>query len=154
MCCTCGVNGMIRLEKISKDNYRECLRLQVAEYQTKFVAPNSRSLAKAYVYYDTAIPFVVYSEEKMVGFILLRHYDEGNSYIIDQFMIDERYQGRGYGKQAMKLIIERIKSEGKYSKIILCYIDGDEIAKKLYIGLGFHHTGEVDENEILMALNF
>lgn len=144
---------MVRLEKITKDNYRECLRLQVAEYQTKFVAPNARSLAKAYVYYDEAMPFAVYNEESMIGFTLLRYYDEGNSYIIDQFMIDERFQGRGYGKQAMKLVIERIKNEGKYSKIILCYIDGDEIAKKLYSDLGFHHTGEVDENEILMCIN-
>ncbi|WP_461614961.1 GNAT family N-acetyltransferase [Clostridium sp. Marseille-QA1073] len=144
---------MIRLEKISKDNYRECLRLQVAEYQTKFVTPNSKSLAKAYVYYDDAIPLAVYYEDLMVGFILLRHYDEEKSYLIDQFMIDARYQGKGYGKQAMELVIEQIKSERKYPKIILCYIDGDEAAKRLYSGLGFYHTGEVDENEIIMCFD-
>jgi len=100
---------MIRLEKISKDNYRECLRLQVEECQMRFVSSNSASLA--------------------------------------------RYQGNGYGKQAMKLVIEQIKSERKYPKIILCYIDGDEAAKRLYGGLGYYHTGEVDENEIIMRFD-
>jgi diamine N-acetyltransferase len=70
----------------------------------------------------------------MVGFILLRYYDDGNSYIIVQCMIDWRYQGSSYGKQVVKLLINMIKSEDKYSKIILCYIDGDEIIKN-YINL-------------------
>lgn len=144
---------MIRLEKISKDNYRECLRLQVEECQIRFVSSNSASLAKAYVYYDDAIPLAVYNEDLMVGFILLRYYDEEKSYLIDQFMIDTRYQGNGYGKQAMELVIEQIKSERKYPKIILCYIDGDEAAKRLYSGLGFYHTGEVDEDEIIMRFD-
>ncbi len=118
----------------------------------KFVSSNSASLAKAYAYYDDAIPLAVYNGDLMVGFILLRYYEE-QSYLIDQFMIDARYQGNGYGKQAMKLVIEQIKSERKYLKIILCYIDGDEAAKRLYSGLGFYHTREVDENEIIMRFD-
>lgn len=144
---------MIRLGKITKDNYRECLRLKVADYQIKFVAPNASSLAKAYVYYNDARTFAVYNDERMVGFILLRYYDEENTYYIDQFMIDEHYQGVGYGKEALKLLMEEIKKERKYSKITLCYVEGDEIAKKLYISSGFYHTGEADEDEIIMAFN-
>ncbi len=98
----------------------------------KFVSSNSASLAKAYVYYDDAIPLAVYNEDLMVGFILLRYYEE----------------------QAMELVIEQMKSERKYTKIILCYIDGDEAAKRLYSRLGFYHTGEVDENEIIMRFDF
>lgn len=143
---------MIHLENITEDNYRECLKLSVSKEQIKFVATNAKSLSKAYVYYNSTKPMVVYNNEVMVGFILLRFYDEQNTYIIDQFMIDEHYQGKGYGKQAMKLAIEIMRREGKYPKIILCYIDGDEIAKKLYGSLGFHHTGEVDEDELIMAL--
>lgn len=145
---------MVRLEKITEDNYRECLKLKVSDCQTKFVASNASSLAKAYVYYNYARPFAVYDDDLMVGFILLRHYDERNTYLIDQCMIDECYQGKGYGKQSMVLLLEMIKSEGKYLKVILCYIDTDEIAKKLYSDLGFTHTGEVDEDEIIMSLNF
>jgi diamine N-acetyltransferase len=138
--------------KITEDNYRECIRLKVAEDQTNHVATNAAALAKAYVYYNTATPFAVYNDNSMVGFLLLRIYEE-SCYLIDQFMIDERYQGKGYGKQAMKLLIEMMIKEKKYSKVILCYIEGDEIAKNLYSGLGFHLTGEVDEDEVLMEMN-
>ena len=33
---------------------------------------------------------------------------------------------------------------------MLCYVDGDESAKRLYEKLGFRHTGEVEEDEIVM----
>ena len=37
-----------------------------------------------------------------------------------------------------------------YNKVVLCYVEGDEAAKQLYLKLGFYHTSEVDENEIEM----
>ncbi|MGH4122620.1 MAG: hypothetical protein ACREV6_06790 [Clostridium sp.] len=43
-----------------------------------------------------------------------------------------------------------IKNEEKYDSIILCYIEGDEVARNLYLDMGFNHTGEVDEDEIVM----
>lgn len=45
-----------------------------------------------------------------------------------------------------------MKEDGKYNKIILCYVEGDEPAKRLYEKLGFIHTGEVDEDEVGMEM--
>lgn len=64
--------------------------------------------------------------------------------------IDERYQGKGYGTEAAKQILERMKDDGKYDKVVLCYVDGDEVAKNMYVKLGFYLTGECDEDEIVM----
>lgn len=44
----------------------------------------------------------------------------------------------------------KVKSQEKYDSIILCYIEGDEIARNLYSDMGFHHNGDVDEDEIHM----
>ena len=41
-----------------------------------------------------------------------------------------------------------------YNKVVLCYVEGDEAAKQLYLKLGFYHTSEVDENEIEMEKCF
>ena len=38
----------------------------------------------------------------------------------------------------------------KYGRVVLCYIEGDDPARKLYEKLGFRHTGEADGNEIIM----
>lgn len=80
------------------------------------------------------------------------YYDcnEVNAYNLSQLFIDERYQGKGYGKQAAELILQRMKDDGKYTDVVLCYIECNERAKKLFESLGFYHTGEVDEDEIVM----
>ena len=70
--------------------------------------------------------------------------------IFHSFFIDARYQGRGYGTEAVRLLLQRLKTDGKFEKVVLCYVDGDEAAQRLYEALGFRPTGEVEEDEIVM----
>jgi diamine N-acetyltransferase len=129
------------------------MRLNVADQQKTHVAPNAKSLGEAYAYYDTARPFAVYHEDAMIGFVLLRDLPELSCYYISQFMIDQNFQRQGYGRQAMEQLIKMLRSEHTYSKVTLCFVDGAEAAKNLYLGLNFRLTGEVDADEILMALD-
>lgn len=144
---------MIRLEKVSTENYKDCLDLSVSEEQLDFVSSNTLSLAKAYAYYDTSMPFIVYDEDNMVGFMLLRYLEERSWYIIWQFMIDQRYQGRGYGKQAMRLAIEWMKKDKNCKQIALATKEGNIGAAKLYTQLGFKQLGEIVDGEIDMVLD-
>ena len=50
---------MVTLREITKENYEECLHLNIAESQKRFVSSNVHSLAQAWIYYDTAYPFAV-----------------------------------------------------------------------------------------------
>lgn len=81
------------------------------------------------------------------------YYDcpERNAYDFSQFFIDERYQGKGYGKAAAKAVLEAMKQDGKYDKTVLCYIEGDEAARRLYESIGFVEIDR-DEDEIIMEL--
>jgi diamine N-acetyltransferase len=148
-----GDVGMIRLEKITEDNYRECLNLKVAEGQTNFVSSNTLSLAKAYVFYDRTTPFAIYSDDTMVGFIMVRFNPDYSNYFVWQLMIDERYQTKGYGKQAMKLAIEWMKKDERCKEIVTTYKKGNEVARKLYSQLGFEPFGEMEEGEADMVLH-
>ena len=65
--------------------------------------------------------------------------------------IDEKFQGKGYGRVATQLVLDDIKKDGKYNKVILCYIEGNEAAQKLYESFGFVEIGR-DEDEIIMEL--
>ena len=64
----------------------------------------------------------------------------------------KQYQGRRYGSAATKLILDAMKQDGKYSKVDLCYIEGNDAAKKLYESFGFVETDR-DEDEIIMELD-
>lgn len=76
---------MIHLEPITKDNYRECMRLEVAPDQVRLVAPNAKALGEAYVYHATSRPYAIYCDGQMIGFVLLRELDDLQCYYISQF---------------------------------------------------------------------
>ncbi|MBR6941039.1 MAG: GNAT family N-acetyltransferase [Clostridia bacterium] len=140
---------MIKLVTIDPDNWR--LGLKVSETQKRYVSDSMKLLARAYAYRNSrSNAFVIYNDSNPVGMALYYDCDEVNAYDFSQLFIDERYQGNGFGIESVKQIIELMKNDGKYDKVILCYIDGNEAAKNMYEKLGFHLTGECDGNEIFM----
>lgn len=142
---------MIRLEEITPDNWR--LGLKVSKEQQSYVSNDMRLLARAYAYRNYhSEAFVIYNDDEPVGMALYYDCDALKSYDLSQLFIDEKYQGRGYGLEAAKQIIERMKSEGRYDRIVLCYIEGNAAARALYEKCGFTLTGQRDGDEIVMEL--
>ena len=142
---------MIRLVDIDPDNWR--LGLKVSQSQQTHVADSATVLARAYAYRDyRSRAFVIYDDETPVGMGLYYDLPDLECYDLGQLFIDERYQGRGYGKAATQLILDALKQDGKYSKVDLCYIEGNVAAKKLYEQFGFVEIDR-DGNEIIMKLS-
>lgn len=158
---------MIRLEKVNAKNVWSLLKLHVAKDQAPFVAPNNSSLIEAYLAIagnGHAFPFGIFADEVPVGFLMIG-FDVDDSfenppqiaygnYSIWRFMIDERYQNRGYGKEALRLALEFVRSY-PCGKAEFCYLsyDPDNIkAKKLYSEYGFIENGEMDDDEIVAVL--
>jgi len=147
---TVEANDMIHLVDIDPDNWR--LGLKVSQSQRTHVADSATLLARAYAYRDyRSRAFVIYDDQTPVGMGLYYDLPELECYDLSQIFIDERYQGRGYGKAAAQLVLGALKQDGKYSKVVLCYIEGNDAAKKLYEQLGFVETDR-DGNEIIMEL--
>ena len=143
---------MVTLKEITENNYNECLKLKVSENQKNFVAPNVHSLAQAWVFYKTAYPFAIYADDVMVGFIMMGYYKPKGIYNIWRFMVDERFQGKGYGKAALLLAIEYLKEKYHVKEIFLSFEPNNVIAERLYSSVGFQRTGEIENNEIVMCL--
>ena len=141
---------MIHLVDIDPGNWR--LKLAVAESQKHYVANSAVMLARAYAYREQrSRAFVIYDDETPVGMGLYYDLPDLECYDLSQIFIDERYQGRGYGRAATKLILDAMKQDGKFSKVDLCYIEGNDAAKKLYESFGFIEIDR-DEDEIIMEL--
>lgn len=142
---------MIHLADIDPGNWR--LDLKVTESQKAYVAGSAVMLARAYAYREQrSRAFVIYHDETPVGMGMYHDCPELDAFDLSQIFIDERYQGKGYGKAATKLVLDAMKHDGKYSKVILCYIEGNDAAEKLYKDFGFAETGR-DEDEIIMELD-
>jgi len=145
------------LKEITGDNFSECINLKVSEEQQTFVASNVKSLAQAWLYLNNARPFSIYDGENMVGFLMVdidfHWHGDKNTVYLWRLMIDEKCQGKGYGKAAVQLAIKYLKENINPDKIKTAYVPGNESAKKLYESLGFVVNGEIDDGEIVMELN-
>ncbi len=143
----------VSLREITEDNFKACIDLKVSEDQKFFVAPNVRSIAESKIY-PYLIPLAVYSGEELVGFTLHGKDPETKRYYIVRLMIDEKFQGKGFGKGATLKLIEKVGENEDFSgEIFLFFVPGNESAERLYTDLGFTRTGVVDEDgEIEMNL--
>lgn len=145
---------MITIQDITEDNLYDVIGLKVKENQSKFVAPNVRSLAECYVYRDNndVFPYAIVHNQTVIGFLLLELYEESNEIGIWRIMIGDIYQGKGYGFDAMKTIIEFIKENYDYPTLAIAYVKGNHEAHGLYTKLGFTETGVDDHDQITMSM--
>ncbi len=158
---------MLRLEKITGKNVWSILKLRVSEDQESFVAPNDISIIEAYTAITGngyAFPFGIYEGETPVGFLMIGFdaddcWEDAPSiargnYNLWRLMIDKNYQNKGYGKEAVRLALEFIKTFpcGKADFCWLSYEPKNEIASRLYYSFGFVETGEMDGDEIIAVL--
>lgn len=143
---------MVELREITKDNFDDVLRLKVAKNQESFVSSTSYSLAQAWAYKNTALPFAIYADDILVGFIMLGYYEAKNQYTLWKFLIDEQHQNKGYGKKALKLGIEYLIDKFNVTEVFTGVAFENSIAKHLYHSIGFEETGRTDDTSLEMKL--
>ena len=141
---------MIQLVDIDAGNWRTAL--QVREDQKQYVASAPVLLARAYAYrHFNSRAFYVCCDSEIVGMGLDYDCPDEKAYDLSQLFIDARFQGRGYGREATRLCLNEMRAAGRYSKVILCYVEGNEAARRMYEQFGFVVTDR-DEDEIVMEM--
>ncbi len=137
---------MIRLTDVNEDNWQEAASLRVRDDQSGYLAPAIGIIARGYVYRDCgARVFLIENDGVIVGMALVRDFtDEPVGYDLQQFMIDERFQGRGYGSEALGLILDELRAEGRFGHVEVCVNREDIPAIRLYEKHGFRDSGYVD----------
>ncbi|MBQ5952098.1 MAG: GNAT family N-acetyltransferase [Lachnospiraceae bacterium] len=145
---------MIRLAEVTEENWFDVASLSVREDQKPFVAPAVGIIARGYVYRGcNGRVWAIEDDGTVVGAALVREFtDEPLGYDLQQFMIGEKYQGRGYGSAALGLILDELRKEGHYDHVELCVKKADAEAIRLYEKHGFVDSGYVDE-DVPDALN-
>lgn len=145
----------VSLRAITAGTVREITDLSVGEDQKRFVATNAVSLAQA-LFAPEAWYRAIYFGEELAGFVML--YDESlrspsperPEIGVWRFMIDARFQGRGIGRAALEQVILHVSAKNLFDSLELSYVPGPGCAEPFYLGLGFRHTGRMDEGEIVL----
>ena len=158
---------MLELKKINRNNIGEILELEVFDNQKSFVATNNSSIIEAYIEItdnNDVFTFGIYNDDIPIGFLMIgfnvNSDDEGaqriakENYNIWRLMIDKKFQGKGFGKEAMDLAIEFVNTFpcGKAKYCWLSYESENNLARQLYKSVGFVETDEKDGEEIVAIL--
>ncbi|MBD1559918.1 GNAT family N-acetyltransferase [Vibrio sp. S9_S30] len=150
----------MKLDRITKHNIYDVLRLKLKEKQIGFVSSNAFSIAESSVNpdYQTRAATV---DGKVVGFAMYTEWvnalwmkeEKPGEYYIPRVMVDKSYQGNGYGRQLMVLLLNEIeKNQPKAIHIVYC--PDNTVAKKLYMSLGFVEYGKDSCGDTLARLTF
>ena len=152
-----GDDATVTLREITKETVRDIIALKVRPEQERYIASNAVSIAEAR-YYQRAWVRAICADETPVGFVMLH---DGNLrddpeiedfYALWRFMIDAEHQGKGYGRQAIGLLVDHVKSNPRATELLTSYIPGEDSPKGFYLKMGFEHTGKEVHGEPEMRL--
>lgn len=152
-----NATSAVTLRPITAATVRRVTALVVAPDQARFVAPNAVSLAEA-LFAPEAWYRAIHVDDEPAGFVML--YDEAlrpdpppsPRLGLWRFMVDQRFQHQGVGRQALELVIRHVESAGMPRVLELSYVPGPGNPQGFYRKLGFTDTGRIDDGELVMEL--
>lgn len=140
----------VTLREITKENLRDILRLQVAPHQETFVATNAVSIAEAHFAPEVAWYRAVYAGEVPIGFLMLEDDAAQEAYFLWRFMIDQQYQGHGYGRRALELFFAHVKTRSGATAVYTSCVPAKGGPGPFYEKMGFVYTGKEEDGELVM----
>ena len=146
---------MVHFGAITEDNFDAIIRMKRPDGEG-FVASNAVSLAQAWLYREDGdvFPYAVYNDDEVVGFLLLEEDREEQDLILWRIMFPPEQEGKGYGTQAVQLVLKDAAAAGKYRRVLLDCDPRNRAARHVYEKLGFAPTGVVshgsDEMEFIL----
>ena len=146
-----GSMATVELREVTAETVRAVCMLHVAPDQRSFVAPNSVSFAEA-MYEPKAWFRAVVADEVPVGFVMLSVDETTAEYYLWRFMIDQRYQGRGYGRAAFGQVIDHVRTLPRATALLVSWVPAPGGPEPFYRALGFEPTGEIDDGEVVARL--
>lgn len=144
---------MINFRKITEENFETIISMKRPEGE-KYVRSNAVSLAQAWLYRENGdvFPCAIYDDDTPVGFMLLEEDMEREKLLLWRIMFPQEYVNRGFGTQAIRLLIKMAKESCRYQGLYLTYAPDNAVAKHVYYKLGFRPTGEMEHGELEMYL--
>ena len=148
---------MVSLRPLNESNRHAVEALRVSQSQEQFVSGVADSLLEAAAEPDgRALYWAVYAEDKPVGFVMISDEVAGPGYIphyLWKLLIDERYQGQGFGTATLDLIVEYFRGRPGVEVLSTSAGQGKGSPITFYERYGFQQTGEiVFDDEVLLRL--
>ena len=159
----------MRLIDITKENWEDVIFLSTNEtitvkgsgepYEAKgmpslceeFVASNALSIVQS-VYENGWIIKAIEHNGELIGFTMFGWNEEEEFYELCRIMIDRTMQNKGYGTQAILLILEEMKSRFGCKEVYLSTDPENVRGKHVYEKVGFRSEHKMLDDEELFKI--
>jgi diamine N-acetyltransferase len=146
----------VTLREINSQTVRTICNLSdtLSGAQQRMVAPNAVSIAEAH-FNQYAWFRAIYADDTPVGFIMLfigpdDDRPEETEYFLWRLMIAGPYQGMGFGRKALDIVINDIRQQGARVLGVSCG-KGEGSPEGFYLKLGFVPTGKWAGEEMVLT---
>ncbi len=135
----------VYFRNITTSNESAARKIALKSGQEEFIETVDECLEEATTYKGWH-PVAIYHNEEMIGFAMYGSFGPNKDTWIDRIIIDENYQGKGYGRIAMKKLIGIVSRKFEVTDIYLSIVEENRIAFNLYKSMGFEYINERDPN--------
>ena len=147
---------MVSLRSLDDSNREAIEALRVSPRQEQFVSSVTDSLQEAAEHPDAhPMYWAVYDGDTPVGFVMIADEVDNPEYIpqyLWKLMIDERYQGQGFGSATLDLIVEYFRGRPGVEVLNTSAGQGEGSPLGFYERYGFERTGEIRFDEVMLRL--
>ena len=134
-----------QLVPFTEENMDGACRLELEDAQYEFILDARSCICRAYALRDKARTYVLESCGRAVGLAVLLQTEDTE---IDAFLIDRRYQRRGFGDRMLEMLLDMLKKEGCETLLLGC-AEENTAAVELYRKHGFLDTESKEEGLLL-----
>ncbi len=143
-----------------RESLRPLATLSVHDEQATFVASNLMTMAQSMFEPGSEI-YGIWEDETPVGLLAIvdmshpdADLDEGDDpdgIYIWRLMVDQAYQGKGYGRSALEFASALTQQKGR-ANLVISVVDEPGSALPLYERFGFSPTGRIVDGEVEMLM--
>lgn len=146
----------LKLVPITSENWRTAVFLTTdpdrrIPLDETWIANNAFSLLQS-VYDQNWDCRLLMDGDKAVGFVFYGYDGDSDRNLLCRYMIDVKYQGKGYGKAFLPQVVELIRRQYGCADVYTSVHDDNHRALHLYTAYGFERTEEMDAEERVYVL--
>jgi diamine N-acetyltransferase len=143
----------VDLVELTRDNMRAVLELDRAFSQRQFVSSVGQSYGDALVVHEhegeRVVPWyrAIRADGQLAGFMMVAEPLRSVSHpYLWRLLVDRRFQRRGVGRRAIRLLAELRSAAGSTHLLLSCIADVPGAPEPFYRRLGFERTGHIDDS--------
>jgi diamine N-acetyltransferase len=151
---------LVRLVEITPENRAAVTRLRVSARQEAYVANVAESLQEAAASPEAGPWYrAVYADDTPVGFVMLGISAESRDerypfrFFLWRLLIDERFQGRGYGSETIDSLVAELRKRPDADSLFTSVAPGADSPIQFYEKYGFVRTGQIFDDEVVLRLD-